>query len=654
MKLQEGCPVRARLIELRRTHFSEEDRMNRNDRTIALDLVLLSLVALFSVMIRYEGWRSQNLVDADMLPYYAGAERQIQTGAFLDHGDLSSYNSFAPPGTVYWILLGAAFLRDVRLFALPANILLNLASVWLLYFILKSALGRKTALAAGLVYGISLLGYQSVWPIGHPLYILLVLGCTALWVQKRNGWMLFAAGAVGAFGLYVDLAILPFLFIPFVAWLAFRPPLRLVPILAMATVGLFIWLPYLRYEASKNFIDIRSILTLSRITPEATLEAKGAPPYCFATLPGEPDMRDDTYIPYLGSSVENRLVYPEPGIKSGLYYRACAIFLNMDRNFDGGYFISAAPLLGSFFWVFFMMGMFQALAMIFPPGWTSNRALQRFASTSVWRVTAVSVLMAGGLFLLSGLLLQYGAFGKERALFLVLQQAQYFLPLLLIALPLGIYLGLQTPSMSPEKAFTLCALWIPWLLVVLLAEPGRPERFWWLWPLQVGMMLMAFFRYGRALKAPAWLAWVVTIALIVAVFPASKYIPRMQNILSRGYPGEESEQVRIVDYIGQSANLTGSEYIAVGYSFHPEDSRPVASDPMRWPGTWFDLLLQTRWKMVNTDHDPQGTSRLDHWRILTPPQLPCRQEDADMVGWSTFNLVYQSGPFCLFEAQPSA
>jgi hypothetical protein len=613
------------------------------------DLILLAAIVIISVAIRYEGWKSWSFQDTDMLPYYLGAETQLQTGAFLGHGDLSSYNSFAPPGTVYWILMGAAVMPDLRLYALPANLLLNLFSVILLYFLVRKTLDRRTALVSGLAYGISLLGYQSVWPIGHPLYILLILVFTSWWIQKRNPWAIFFAGVVGAFGLYVDLAILPFLFIPLVAWIFFRPPMRILPLIATVAVGLLIWLPYLRYEVARDFIDIRSILTLTRISSQNTLESRTAPPYCLATLPGEPDMRAETYIPYLGSASADRLVYPAEGIKPTLYYHACTFFLNIDRNFDGGYFFTPLPILGVLLWIVFMVGLFQAAAMMVPASWTSHRALLRFSSAPVWLVAGISLIVSGLLFLGVWFSLRYMLAGKDHAFLLVAQQAQYFLPLLFFSLCAGFHLGLQPTRRDPAKVFTVFALWIPWLVVVLLAEPGRPERFWWLWPLQVALAVMALFQIVDAWKGPRWIYWVLTIVVMVAMFPAPEYFPRIQEILTRGYSGPDSGQIHVVDFIGKETRGSGKSQVAIGYRFNGDKPDTAAADPSLWYGSWFNLMLQSRWQLENTDHVPAGISDADQWRIWTPPTLPCRMEDAQTLAWLRFKLVFQSGPYCLFE-----
>jgi hypothetical protein len=602
-----------------------------------------------AVLIRNEGWRNQTLSDSDLLPYFLGAEAQLHSGTFLDHGDLSSYNSFAPPGTVYWVLMGAAVMPDLRLYALPANFLLNLAAAILLYLLLRNALGRAIGMTAGLVYCISLLGYQSIWPIGHPAYILSILTCTVWWIRSRNAWALFFACVIGAFGLYVDLAILPFLLILPFAWLIFRPPLRFFPILAALLIGILIWIPYLRFEVPRNFIDIRSLLLREPIQTPTELAPQVPPPYCIATLPGEPDMRGETYIPYLDSSVADRLVYPQSAGKGLLYYRVCMVFLNLDRNFDDGYFLSASPAIGTVGWIFFIMGMFLSVTMLLPSEWAQHGWLSRLRTAPLGLICATLLIAAGFFFLLSGWMLGNLWAEKDHAFLLVGTQIQYYLPWMIFAGGVGMFLGLRIPRVPARNAWLLFCTWIPWLVLVLLAEPGRPERFWWLWPLQAAVMVFALHQFVRAWTNSQWALWFASAAMIIAVIPLPSYLPRIQNAIANGYAGEDPAQIRIADYIGRTESLADHKTTAVGYRFANGPYLPV-EDLSLWPGSWFDLLLLTRWRIENIDHPAAGISDKDEWLIWVPTTLPCQADETENLSWKRYELVLQSGPYYLFQA----
>ncbi|MGD0173314.1 MAG: hypothetical protein ABSC61_02600 [Anaerolineales bacterium] len=649
--------------------------MRDTNRKLILDLFLLCLVVLFSVLVHYEGWRSATLNNPDIMPYYLGAVTQLQTGNILDRGNLSFYNSFVPPGAVYWILLGASFMPDLRLYALPANILLTLGSVIFLYLLVRDILGRETALVSGLVYGFSRLGYQTVWPIGHSIYLILILFFTNYWIRHRKPWAFFAIAIVSAFGAYDYLSILPCLFIPLIAWLLFRPPIRILPVVASLAAGLLIWFPYLQFEVPRHFIDLQSILLLSRVSNKLTLEPKGDPKSCLATLPSEPDVRDGVYVPWIDNTEYNRLVFPESGVKSSLYYHLCIMFLNMDNNFDEGYvrdgnlnadfvykqnsyldggeglFINSSPAIGVICWLFFMTGLFQSAAMFLPEKWIQWNRLSQWRSIPVWIITCIALVVSGAVFLFVAWLLRYPWIEKSHYFQLIATQANYFMPLILFAIIIGFYLGLQAPRQEPGSVFSLFSLWIPWSLLVIIAEPGVPERFYWIWPLQVAVAVMALHGYLRAWTDYHWVRWIVSVAAIVVVFPLSAYLPRIQNAITYGYAGQDSEQIQVVDFIGQKVRNAGLTRVSIGYLFPTENPFTVAKDPALWGGTWVNLLLQTRWKVENTDFNPEGISLQDRWRIWIPAVPACRQEDAKILGWENYLIVFQSGPYCVFELE---
>ncbi len=210
---------------------------NRNELLLVVP-ILLALV-LFSFLMRYQGWRSTPLANLDMLVYYRSAELTLHGGGLMEKGDVSSYRSFQPPGTEYLVLPAVALLKDPRLFSLPGDLLVNIAAMVFLYLIFRQAFNRGLALAICIVFGCSRLVFMGMWPIGHPAYVLGMLWFLMQWIRKRSAWWLFGALVIGAFGLYVDLAILPFLFVFPILWLIFRPPLRIIPVLLACGIGLF-------------------------------------------------------------------------------------------------------------------------------------------------------------------------------------------------------------------------------------------------------------------------------------------------------------------------------------------------------------------------------------------------------------------------------
>ena len=101
----------------------------------------------------------------------------------------------------------------------------------------------------------------------------------------------------------------------------------------------------------------------------------------------------------------------------------------------------------------------------------------------------------------------------------------------------------------------MVALGVPWLILFAVAEPGVPERFLWLLPLQA-VVLAAFFtvflpRFGVPRPA-VWLAQ----ALLVFVFLWNSFlVSRVDAWRADGWSGHDAAEARVVDYI--AADIAG-------------------------------------------------------------------------------------------------
>ena len=70
-----------------------------------------------------------------------------------------------------------------------------------------------------------------------------------------------------AAGMYVHLEIMPAVQLLPVVWVLYRPPIRLGTILIAIAISAIIWLPYLRFEYSRDFSDIISQLNRKQNVP---------------------------------------------------------------------------------------------------------------------------------------------------------------------------------------------------------------------------------------------------------------------------------------------------------------------------------------------------------------------------------------------------
>jgi hypothetical protein len=86
-------------------------------------------------------------------------------------------------------------------------------------------------------------------------------------------------------GMHVDMAIAPALFIVLVVWLFYRPPVRPLPLLVAGLMVLTVWSPYLKFEATRGFADMKSQLFLRSIVPEQYRQSWCDPTLMLATWP---------------------------------------------------------------------------------------------------------------------------------------------------------------------------------------------------------------------------------------------------------------------------------------------------------------------------------------------------------------------------------
>src|SRR4030042_1666577 len=56
--------------------------------SIWIDLFLILAVGTFTLLLHYQGWRSEELVNLDMLPYYSGTRDFLATGKSPEPGEI--------------------------------------------------------------------------------------------------------------------------------------------------------------------------------------------------------------------------------------------------------------------------------------------------------------------------------------------------------------------------------------------------------------------------------------------------------------------------------------------------------------------------------------------------------------------------------------
>lgn len=581
-------------------------------------------VALVSLALSMQGWRSR-VPAFDLITYHYGIREFLETGVVLQHGDTGSYGSYKPPGTAWLMLPGVLLLDDPRLTDYVGTGLLHLSTLLGLYLLARHFFGTTCAVLTVVLYGFSQHGLflsGSLWPNGRPDFYVWTVYFAVLWATRRRPGSLALALLVWGLGMYVDMALLPVLLIFPVLWVLYRPPIRLPPLVAVGAIVLVVWTPYLRFEANRGFVDIRSQVLQQSIHPTNVRAA-----WCDPTLTlQEWDEGAQTLQRIQAADETDR--------PAGLLSRVGELFGSMFSNFRG------SPVPGAGVILFLLTAGGVLLASV------SGSARERAAipKSVPWRsgtVMTAGALILGGLLVSATLRLadlfdieaiQRGTTG------VLLHRLQ---PLLVAggAAVLGVYvLGSLTDRFLARRAVhvrseddvertraLVVSLLAPWLLLLLVAEPGKPERFMWLWTLQ-SLFLAAFVAYflprlnvPRALVHGGRLA----VVLLVAINPFLS--DRVDGWIDTGWSGEDSAEVRIVDAVAQQVRGEGRDEAAVGYQMfiYPFMAEYHITNPLYKVGAELDLMLRFHHGITNTNRCAEGISAQDEYRIVeTEPKPP--------------------------------
>jgi hypothetical protein len=593
--------------------------MQKIKSTVWIDLLIILAAGTVTLLFHFQGWKSGEFVNLDMLPYYAGANEFLSTGKIVEKGELSSYNSYNPPGTWFLMIPGEILTSDPRLQELAGTAIVVYGTLIFLYLAARELAGRIVAVPAAAVFALSRLGFMGLWPVGHPLFILASVYFLLLWIKRRAAWALGACVAVLAYGLYVDLAILPFLFVLPALWLIYRPPLGWKSLLTSLVFGLLVWFPYLRYEYSRGFVDLASILLL-RPVDTVWKSNPTTPVYCYASRLGENDKPNDMYLPYIGGpEIQQRVIYPESGWKNQAAYASCRFFMNIDRNFDTDLFLAGANrYFNSILWWIFMVA-WMTLGWVAARAWRpAQRVIQAIAGRRKWipLILAAAGALAFYLLAIPALLANFAADKSvPHNISLAILQFREYMPWVWLAVCLGLFFSVFIPDRNPDNVILFVAFSLPWALLVLLGEPGRPERFWYMWPLQVLVTVLFLKWLTERLPRANWITAMLTVALGIALLPLPFYAQRISDARVHGYAGIDSDQWKVVEFLAGEAKTEGGDSLQVEYWLADTQSTVGTSGGERLED-WFNYLLRYPFGVRNSEGGSSGGDAGETWEVV--------------------------------------
>lgn len=601
-----------------------------------------------TILLTSQGWKERILNDLDKIIFYYQAYGLIHSGWIPDHGQLYSFEAYAPPGVAYLMAPSMLVLKDPRLYELPATALLDVGTILLVCLLGKEVGGIWVGVVSALSLALSRLGHPDI--LDPQFFVVASVFLGYVWVSKRKAWALPGLLIVLGFGLYVYPKVLPFVLAVPILWVLYRPPVRLRDLGIALIAILLMWFPYLRFEWSRQFIDIRSYVLRE---PVAAVEGapSNTPNYCFAALEGESDSKNETYLPYLGlPGVAQRVVYPGPARADVVRYTVCSLLLKIGRNFNNDTLLFGASrfpnaFLLTLFWIAATASVGSGLIRRI----RARRFAQRFFGLKMVEALAFAVLGAVVLYVLFSPPLVgkcCTADGKlSHASSLVVEQVQSALPLLWIGLVLGLYLAANTQGNWKGRELLGILVLVPYLILVVVSETARADRFWWIWPMQLLLVSVALDLFAQQTRWPRPIFAGLAAVLILMMINTGFYGQKVNDWLANGYAGKSTGQLETVDFLGSVARQEDSSNMTIGYQLlWPQFNTETTVDPTYRAGTWFDFLLESREGIHNLNSSVEGLTAADEFRVI-------EIGDGNWPGrppWPGFELVARFGVFEVF------
>jgi hypothetical protein len=359
--------------------------------------------------------------------------------------------------------------------------------------------------------------------------------------------------------------------IPPALWVIYRPPVAPRWLAVAGLVVAFIWLPYLGLQLDRGFADLRSQLTLQNIVPTNYREA-----WCDASL----NIR--TIEPQSAGAAGGGLrAGPPLGTPPPVEATQPSLMERLLGRVRAAVEGVLAPFLESASWAPFAW-VLAALTLI---------ALAATAMTlsPVQRITD-------------------RLRGRSRREVLEAASADPADP--------------AVRRMAVSREALLLATLLPWLILLAVAEPGLPVRFFWLWSL-LAIWLAAFFTQVLAPRLRIGLGAAVGV-LVVGSLLVNPLVGHLGSWLRDGWEGADPAEVVVVDAVASRLHAQGRTSAAIGY--RPLIYAFMASyniiDPDYRVGTEFDLLFQYRAGITNLNTCPEGISAADEYRIVQIEPLP--------------------------------
>jgi hypothetical protein len=217
-------------------------------------------------------------------------------------------------------------------------------------------------------------------------------------------------------------------------------------------------------------------------------------------------------------------------------------------------------------------------------------------------------------------------------------------------------LGLEvqpTEEAQLQELLVFCLL-IPWIILVIVAEPGKPERLSWLWPTKVIFLSASVTYFLRRFAAPKWAVAAAQCAVALVLVANPFLVGRVESWARSGWAGQDAEEIQVIDTIAWQVKAEGKNQAAIGYQvfIYPFMANYNITNPIYKAGAEFDLLFKYRHGISNINQCAEGISPSDEYRIVqTRPKQPDwhPRNYFDVAMGSNFRLVRQFDLYQVFK-----
>jgi hypothetical protein len=531
-------------------------------------IVLALGLAVVSAAVSLQGWRSR-LLGSDLWIAAKSAESFIASGKIPDHGCLSSYRSYIPPGSNLLIIPGVMLFSDQRFYELPGAALLHLGTIMGLFLLCRLYFNTGCAYVSVALYAVSALGVlfaTSLWPRGHPFFTVWFFYFLGDWSIRNSryalGWALFT----WALGMLYFMELAPLLVAVPIVYFARRPQLSKKAVVFSIIASILVWSPYMLFESHRGYRDLISLISRKPLQVWDSTSARS--PY-----------------PLLEARTDQRVFVHRPsgGVLLTAAVKSAGVIDALLSNFTENTAVpgSAGALLAL---------CIAGLALAAPQLWEWLPRL--------WGVALAVILSGAGMACISAATLVRVALHRPLppgiSAYASVMGANLLVFLLAMLVISTVHPARRESSVQlsergrhPEvMLFALCFV-ITWGAIAMLV-PGvmYGRRLWWAWPIHIAFIAFFLNSLSRRVAVP--------LALIVLSVLACNHttVSRFRDWRNNGWSGKDPGVLRLLGTVASLEKRGGP--LSIGYlvafpSWFPNFQQ---IDRGYKVGTEFDLYLR--------------------------------------------------------------